>query len=974
MSRLDGILNRLDETLDYAGFGRIEEYIAEGTAKALRAIPAPGYLSYWTDSLARALREPLAWEEDDRRLVHVLLHLKADNDLWDWLDGLLAREKPEHDLFGVVARECKGRTPPKVAASALRRLSHFTRGGQPTSFGRYLLALSKKDLTQAIKATTFTHTTPDFVAFLLDHDPKRVDAVLPAVLDCSHWHGEVFEVLLCKRGDQYEKFVAKQIDQQKDVWGRFRSMTVLHAFAPQRYHAAALAIAREALAASTKNVDRERVAEWMAANGGTEVVPDLKACAGKAVRAFDVSGMAQSAVDRLGVAAVPIFEVLLENENAEVRAVGIESLIALQDSKQDAAIEAALREGLCEKIPQDVLRILTLVQKWKPKRVLDALWKTLGYDSRPVRVATARVLASCDDEVVEEATALLTHKRGDIRLAAADILTIVGSDQAFAALEDRLDQEKNEDVRDQMLVGLETAWAKQGRETTKADITKRIKRMGDKLDQPVADWLAEDGLPPLKWNNGKRFSPREVRYLLYRQSRAKEIKADPEAAAVYRLIDRTRSAPFAAALMSAFLQSEQAAADRWAMTVACMLGDDQLVSELVSQIHDWAESSRGKMAEWAAQALALLGTDAALLAVDALAIRYRSKMKNIGRAAAEAFAEAAERMGITPDELGDRVVPWLCFEPNEPCVIEGKKSNYEVRIGPDFKLRYLDLDKNKIVKSVPSSVSADTKYEMKNVAALLREVIKAQKLRLENLFVGQRRWSAARWRELFIEHPVLFPFAVRMIWGAYDKAGKLTGLFRALEDRTLTTSADEAYKLPAKANVGMVHPLEMDDDVRAAWATHMADYEIEPPFPQLDRDVITVAPKEREEKQYRALNGKTLNGMTFKGRAERLGWVRGSVADAGSILAYHKVFATAGVDVHIELEDMFIGMDMYQDITLGTVCFVRDGNIKYGSYEYDTPGGEDDPRALRFADVPPIVFSEAMGDLKRIAGGRSDED
>ena len=61
-----------------------------------------------------------------------------------------------------------------------------------------------------------------------------------------------------------------------------------------------------------------------------------------------------------------------------------------------------------------------------------------------------------------------------------------------------------------------------------------------------------------------------------------------------------------------------------------------------------------------------LGSDAALLAVDAMSIRYCSKMKNVGRAAGEAFAAAAEARDIEPDGLGDRVVPWLGFEPGKP--------------------------------------------------------------------------------------------------------------------------------------------------------------------------------------------------------------------------------------------------------------------------------------------------------------------
>ncbi len=64
-----------------------------------------------------------------------------------------------------------------------------------------------------------------------------------------------------------------------------------------------------------------------------------------------------------------------------------------------------------------------------------------------------------------------------------------------------------------------------------------------------------------------------------------------------------------------------------------MLGDDRLVPVLSAQIRHWVDNRRGKLAEYGVQALALLGTDIALLAVDAMAARYRTKMKNVGKAA-----------------------------------------------------------------------------------------------------------------------------------------------------------------------------------------------------------------------------------------------------------------------------------------------------------------------------------------------------
>ena len=116
------------------------------------------------------------------------------------------------------------------------------------------------------------------------------------------------------------------------------------------------------------------------------------------------------------------------------------------------------------------------------------------------------------------------------------------------------------------------------------------------------------------------------------------------------------------------------------------------------------------------------------------------------------------------------------------------------------------------------------------------------------------------------------------------------------------------------------------------------------------------------------LEGTELNAMTFKGRAERLGWSRGSVVDGGGVNYYFKQFPAAGVDVFIGLEGMYVGIDMYSDITLGQVLFVKHRSVEVGSYTYDEPAGEQDSRVVLFGDVPALAFSEAMGDLGKISG------
>ena len=292
-----------------------------------------------------------------------------------------------------------------------------------------------------------------------------------------------------------------------------------------------------------------------------------------------------------------------------------------------------------------------------------------------MRDAAARALASLGDVAAPTPGKLLDEKKADTRAAAVIVLITLGSDRALKVLETHVDDEPDDTVRDAMLLGLEAARATSGHKVTRKEIEAHL-AFADNHHKLPAPWIKEARLPALKFKDGKPLSKEAVRYLLYRQSRAREMRADIEAKPLYALIDRKSSGDFAIEIIESFFASKVDAGDRWALALAALLGDDRIVPILNQQIRHWADSSRGKMAEYAVEALALLGTDAALLTVDALAIRYRAKNKNVGKAAVGAFAAAAENLGITPDELGDRVVPWLGFEPakSELSTAERKRS------------------------------------------------------------------------------------------------------------------------------------------------------------------------------------------------------------------------------------------------------------------------------------------------------------
>ena len=241
---------------------------------------------------------------------------------------------------------------------------------------------------------------------------------------------------------------------------------------------------------------------------------------------------------------------------------------------------------------------------------------------------------------------LLAAKKASVRSAAVSLLAVAATPAAAKALEARLDDESDEEVRDQILLSLDQVWEAQGKKITRKQIDQRIARTAEKLEKPVADWIDEKKLPPLCFaKGGEKLKPQTVRYLLYRQSRAREMRPDIECKPLYALIDRKTSGDFALAVLQIFLGSKMAAEDRWALAIAGILGDDRIVAVLMNQIRVWVDANRGKLAEYAAEALALLGSDVALCAVDALSIRYRSKQKNIGKAAARGLCRGRRAAG-----------------------------------------------------------------------------------------------------------------------------------------------------------------------------------------------------------------------------------------------------------------------------------------------------------------------------------------
>jgi hypothetical protein len=314
-------------------------------------------------------------------------------------------------------------------------------------------------------------------------------------------------------------------------------------------------------------------------------------------------------------------------------------------------------------------------------------------------------------------------------------------------------------------------------------------------------------------------------------------------------------------------------------------------------------------------------------------------------------------------ELSDEMIPDFGFiGVTKP--VKGAKE-LEIFINAEGKPVFRD-GKGKVFKSPPKAVKADAKKAFKEEAKQIQEAAKQLKANLEVYLIVRRKWALDDWRAFFCKHPLAFGLAQSLVWGLY-KGSESQGLFRIDADANLVDADAKAVKPGKGVQVGLAHPIEIPEAEREAWLA-IIEKAGKPPFAQMNRPVFTVGKDLADKKLCYLFENKEVAGSTFKSRAEKRAWRRGSVVDSGEVSAYYKVYPQDQIDVFIRLSNLGVGSwDYDSNCSLKNFFFVKTGAVVTGSYTYDEPRDEDDPRLIALCDVPAIVYSETIGDLTFIS-------
>ncbi|WP_194909458.1 DUF4132 domain-containing protein [Catenulispora rubra] len=487
---------------------------------------------------------------------------------------------------------------------------------------------------------------------------------------------------------------------------------------------------------------------------------------------------------------------------------------------------------------------------------------------------------------------------------------------------------------------------------------------GEELPKTLPEaprWAESFSLPQIALADGASGLPSEaVRHLGQMLALSKPSDPYDGIATVKELCDAVSLREYAWALMENWRMAGYPSECAWVLLALCWFGDDEIVRRLDPLIRAWPGENGHARAVKALDVFAAIGTDLALTTLSG--ISQRLKFKALKDRAGEKIAEIAEGLGLTAEQLADRVVPDLGLDANGAMTLDFGPRRFAVGFDAELKPCVRE-ESGKHLKALPKPGANDdselAEAAVRDFSALkkrARTVVADQVARLERAMVLRRRWDAAEFSAFFVRHPLVRHIARQVVWGTFDARGVLVATFRVAEDLTFADLDDELFTVPDDAVIGVAHPLDLGDLV-GRWSDVLADYQILQPFAQLGRQPHVLTDAERASLVLNRFDDIGMPAGKVAGLTRR-GWVRGEPWDSGIEVYIARplpdgrvLFATLDPGIAVG------NIAESEDQTFEGVWISRDGS------GYCLPVPE---RSDPFGTLDPVTASEILRDLTEV--------
>ena len=605
------------------------------------------------------------------------------------------------------------------------------------------------------------------------------------------------------------------------------------------------------------------------------------------------------------------------------------------------------------------IRLLDIADSNKYK---DEFFALCDDNSKVIKAELVKVISAHKDWH-DNVCKLLAQKKSAKRETALMIIENQGTDAYRTELEKAYATEKSDKLKSKIseLLGSEAKPAEISDEDLVTALTK-----GTKSKKVL--WLFEQPFAPIHFTDDKIAEDIYLQALLLTYANADEGTLPPEGKTLAQKLKSDELETFALEVLSRWLEKGAEAKTKWTMYFAAIYGGDEAINCLTDYIKEWSKQSlnmRVALAVKAVNAVALNGSSYALMTVDNISRKYKSRA--VRAAAVDALANAAKQLGLTTQELADKIVPDMGFDEKMCRTFDFGSRKFSVYLTPQLDIEIFEGEKK--LKNLPKigvnddpALAEKATADFKEMKKQMKTVVDAQKQRLEYVLMLDRKWTAAAWKALFVKNPLMHCFAIGLIWGIYEN-GCLKTSFRYLDDGSFTNSDDDEIELSEVMQIGLVHPLELTEHEKEAWLEQLDDYKIIQPFDQLRRKVYKVAEIDKNKTACEIFKNTEITNTTLVNRMTKAGWYKGQAQDAGFFYEFIRndisgkekdpdgKLINIGMTAELKFSGTYIGYYEIEDVTVEELYF----RLPDAAYNDN----------MKLGDVNPRYYSEVVLQLKK---------